>query len=53
MSYLASTLIFNFKNYVKNAILGQDFNLSVAGSFFHAFTLMDQAICSKIYNAKN
>jgi hypothetical protein len=46
MSYLASNLIFNLKNYVKNAIkpieyyhvenavLGKDFNLSTKAPFF-------------------
>jgi hypothetical protein len=46
MSYVASNLIFNLKNYVKmqdksienyhveNAVLGKDFNLSMTGSFF-------------------
>jgi len=39
--------------HVENAILGWDFNPGVIGFFFHAFTLMDQVICSKIYNVKN
>jgi len=37
MSYLVSYLIFSLKNYVKNAILGKDFNLG-ATSFFFMFS---------------
>jgi hypothetical protein len=42
------------ENYhVENAILGQDFPIGVISYFFHVFTLVDQVICLKIYNAKN
>jgi hypothetical protein len=52
MSYLASNLIFNLKNLVKNAIkpienchlenvvLGKDFNFGTTSSFLHDFTHM-------------
>jgi hypothetical protein len=39
--------------HVENAVLGHDFNLGVIGFFFHAFTLVNQVMCLKIYNAKN
>jgi hypothetical protein len=50
MSYLVSNLIFGLKNYVKmqykpiknyyvkNAILGKDFNLGMISFLFHIFT---------------
>jgi hypothetical protein len=30
--------MFYLKNYVKNAILGKDFDLGMTGSLFHVFT---------------